>query len=213
MGQTYDSGARFVDVNLDGFTDIVRSYSFTSLYNLYYNYYVLPVGLPYGDIRELYINTGKTFVKKNSPDFGSNYTIKYLQDTTNYLSQSQILPIMSSTISENLNPKRTDILTAVTGTLGARTDITYKGTASDNLNPNLPINILVVDQIQQKETMNTLVAPTQYSFEGGRMYYNQEAIRDRRFAGFRKVTVQEGNKKTVSYFHQGDGDDPVTYER
>ena len=113
MGQLYDSGVRFVDVNLDGLPDIIRSYSFKSSFAAYYNYYIAPVGIPYGDIAELYINTGRSFVKKNNPNFSGNYTVSYSQDYTNYQSTAQIQPTTAS-VSENLNPKRVDIMMSVT---------------------------------------------------------------------------------------------------
>lgn len=105
-----------------------------------------------------------------------------------------------------------DMLKTVISPLGSKSEVTYKGSVSGN-NPKLPINILTVSEIKNTEVNQNLSETVKYTYENGRMYFDKKNVYDRRFAGFEKVTTEQGTKKTVKYFHQGDGDSVITFER
>jgi YD repeat-containing protein len=191
-----DSGVRFSDVNGDGLVDIYRSYNSTALSPYSYS-------APLGNYKELYLNTGSSFKKIDNPNL-SDYTVNYYN---NYQTAT------NSYLEEGANLSKQDILKNITSPLGSKSDISYIGSASTGLNPKLPINMLVVDKIVENETVKGLQETTSYKWENGKMYYDEKNVFDRRFAGFGKVTTSKGNLKIVKYFHQGDGDDLMTYER
>jgi hypothetical protein len=44
---------------------------------------------------------------------------------------------------------------------------------------------------------------TRYTYEGGKTYFGGD-VRDRRFAGFERITKQDALGSTQTYYHQGD---------
>lgn len=111
--------------------------------------------------------------------------------------------------------KQVNFMTKVTYPEGGDTTITYKSSAqfkdgSNNLlNPNLPIIHTVVSQISDND--GTTSAAHNYTYEGGRYYFN--TYLDRKFAGFAKVTDTDsaGNVKKT-FYHQGNTTDTTNGE-
>ncbi|MFA5946973.1 MAG: SpvB/TcaC N-terminal domain-containing protein [Patescibacteria group bacterium] len=98
---------------------------------------------------------------------------------------------------------RGDLLTSVSSTSGATTDVAY--TSSTVPNPSLPFSLQVVDTITTDDGFGN-VSTQSYTYENGSFYYNNEY--DRKFAGFGKVTTTDGlGNVTISYYHQGNTSD------
>lgn len=211
-GAQWDSGVRLVDMNSDGLVDVVKSILSTNPNN--------SSQIPSAqNINQVYLNTGSGWTISSKATL-SNYVVNYI------MYGSSVFPTYNEITEVNtngtLNTVKQDVLKTVTNSFGAKLDVTYKGSAQNTpigtaANPKLPINIFVVDSIKETEVKTGLIETTNYTFEGGKMYAdisnNGVNIRDRRYAGFRKVIVQKGNSKTVKYFHQGDGDDTSLSER
>lgn len=212
-GQIYDAGVRFVDINTDGLVDVIRSYTFNTANNCnYYSNYCST------SVNDVHINTGVGWVA-NSNFSLTNFVMNY--SATNNMN-SVPWTISQNDFSEintdgSVNGIKQDVLKKVKSPLGSTVDITYKNSVAGTLNSDLPFNVLVVDKINETEVKTGLIETTSYIFEGGKMYAdisnNGANIRDRRYSGFKKVTIQKGNSKMIKYFHQGDSDDGSLYER
>lgn len=200
-----DAGVRFYDVNGDGLPDLVRAYTSSQTEGMSSSINYAPTGV----IKELYINTGKGFVKINNPEISGSF-VSYSNPSW------RVLDTQNFVLEEVGGINKRDILKKITSPLGAKSEIIYKGSVSGN-NPKLPINILTVSEIKNTEVNKNLIETTKYTYENGKMYFNKNNVYDRRFAGFQKVTTETGtptnSKKVIKYFHQGDGDDVATFER
>lgn len=208
-GMQFDSGLRFVDMNSDGLVDVVRSYTFNNPGGCtsYSNY----CGTSVNDV---YINNGNGWVQNSSFKL-TNYIMNYT-GTVNMgaISWTNIQNDITDVNSDGIVlVAKQDVVKSIVSPLGSKLDVTYKNSVSTGLNPNLPYNVNIVDTIKETETKTGMIETTSYTFEGGKMYADTSNIRDRRYAGFKKVTIQKGNQKIIKYFHQGDGDDSSLFER
>jgi YD repeat-containing protein len=206
-GKNFDAGVRYIDLNADGLVDIVRSY------NARY-FYGWGGGNGSSFANDVYLNNGSEWVKSTEIKIDG-----YLVDSYLYYNPTgpEELTVTYKDIQEINSDGTTlitkqDVLKSVVSPLGSKSEVTYKGSVSQN-NPKLPINIQTVSEIKTTEVNKNLVDTTKYSYENGKMYFDQNNVYDRRFAGFQKVTTESGTKKTIKYFHQGDGDDVTTNER
>ncbi|WP_179293933.1 LamG-like jellyroll fold domain-containing protein [Candidatus Methanoperedens nitratireducens] len=115
-------------------------------------------------------------------------------------------PIKSKKVYLNNGPK-SDLLTRITYPTGGKTDIAYKATplystGSTLSNPNLPFIMDTVQSIATNDSFGN-TSTTNYSYEGGKYYYNTAF--DRKFAGFAKITKTDAaGNITKTYYHQGD---------
>ncbi len=224
LNSPYEAGVRFVDINNDGLPDIVRSYNS--------NYAGTSGSCPGGtfpttapvdqSVNTVLINTGNSFVSTSSPlsgylvtyskctdGFGNPYTLQ--KNTKEYDTDGDLDTDYDGATN---NTKKQDILTKVTSPLGSTLDVSYSWTTASGLNPTLPVPMYTVGTTTEKlSPSDSTPHVVSYSFQDGQMYFDDSAPRDHKFAGFGKVEVVDGNKKTVTYFHQGNGDNPSTGEK
>ncbi len=223
----YDTGVRFVDINNDGLVDFVRSYysnySGTGNPTCTDSYSPVPTTAPINQsVSQYYINTGTGFTASTSPLSG--YIINYgscaygmtsgflvTKSTKEYDTDGDLDTDYDGATN---NTKKQDVLTNVTSSLGSTLSVSYSWTTTGGLNPTLPVPMYTVATTTEKFSLSD-PAPhiVSYSFQDGQMYYDDSAPRDHKFAGFGKVEVVDGNKKTVTYFHQGNGDNLSTGEK
>lgn len=237
-GTDVDGGFRAVDINADGLEDIIKSWKsnqeiasgeLVQMYGPGCYGFCAPAIVNPGSESLVYINTGNGFTKLDNINLGGNSAITYdkgyVSSGWNPFWTRQIFSASFADSNFDGSPdfgggvssfKKQDILKSVVSPLGSKSEIFYKGSALQN-NPKLPINILTVSEIKTTETNKNLQELVKYSYENGKMYYDRNNIYDRRFAGFEKVITETGTgnelKRTVKYFHQGDGDNASLYER
>ncbi len=83
---------------------------------------------------------------------------------------------------------------------------TFTDSNGDALNPEAVRPIYVVDEVIYTDQIAANGYSASYEYEGGKWHY--EAVYDRLFAGFSRVTKTNGaGNVSVSYFHQGDDTD------
>jgi len=222
----YDLGVRFADINNDGLLDIVRSYSST--------YSSASTGLcPAGgftgtapvdqSVNTALLNTGSSFTSTTSPLSG--YLITYvkcndgwgnpfilMKSTKEYDTNGDLNTDYDGSMN---NTAKQDVLKKVNGSIGSVLDVSYSWTtASSTLNPTLPVPMYTVSTTTEKLSSSDFSPHiVSYSFQDGQMYFDETAPRDHKFAGFGKVQVIDGNKKTITYFHQSNGDSYATGEK
>lgn len=209
-----DSGVRMVDINADGFVDLLKSQKQQN-----------------GSvIRRVYINNGNSGwsqdegwgIDENSAlqvdfSFMNSYNKGVdlgdvngdgLIDIIESRKQG-VTPIQNVYISSG---EKADLMSGITISQGAETTIQYKGSAeyrdsSNNLlNPRLLLGLQTVSNISVDDSYGTTNS-TSYSYANGKYYFGNYL--DRKFSGFGKVTVtdDDGNTTTTS-FHGGTQNEP-----
>lgn len=224
----YDVGVRFSDVNNDGLPDVLRSYTSSYTTQGYTagcaaGYTAPPSTAPINQtINEILINTGTSFVPASStvPGYfvtysactaGSSYYNLYTANTREHDTNGDLTTDYDGATN---NTQKQDILKKVVSPLGATLDVSYTWTTKTGLNPKLPVPTYIVATTTEKlSPSDTNPRAIGYSFHDGQMYFNETSPRDRKFAGFAKVEVVDGTTKTVTYYHQGNGDDYLTGEK
>jgi YD repeat-containing protein len=224
----YDIGVRFSDVNNDGLPDVLRSYTSSYTTQGYTagcaaGYTAPPSTAPINQtINEILINTGTSFVPASStvPGYfvtysactaGSSYYNLYTTNTREHDANGDLTTDYDGATN---NTQKQDILKKVVSPLGATLDVSYTWTTKTGLNPKLPVPTYIVATTTEKlSPSDTNPRAVGYSFHDGQMYFNETSPRDRKFAGFAKVEVVDGTTKTVTYYHQGNGDDYLTGEK
>lgn len=114
------------------------------------------------------------------------------------------------TLFEYNSIAQTNLLSMITFPAGGNSSVTYKLSSQyiDNngqlLNPRLPFGVQTVQEIEYNDGNSNNWSHT-FEYSGGWFYYDGPF--DRRFVGFEK-TVKKNNEgiKTISYYHQGNGD-------
>jgi len=190
-GDGKDMGYRAIDVNGDGLADIVRRTESAGSYSYLNN--------GTGWTSSSYWHPPYDFVDRNGDtgtrmgDFNGDGKIDFIKTYTYFHIKD-----------------KADLLKKVTYPRGGSTSVTYQGSAqyksgSTYLNPNLPMSMVTVKQLTNNEGFGN-TSTSQFSYEGGKYYFNTPL--DRKFAGFGKVvkTDAAGNK-TKTYYHQGDASD------
>ncbi len=222
-----DIGVRFADVNNDGLVDVIRSY--TSNYQAGSRsacptgFSGVPSPAPTNQsVNEVYINTGTSFVSSSSTLPGYLVSLTSCGDilTSGYLVTSSSKEydnngdLTTDYDGATNNTVKQDVLKKVTSPLGSTLDVSYTWTTKTGLNPTLPVPMYIVatttDKLSASDQNPHAVG---YSFYGGQMYFDANAPRDHKFAGFSKVDVVDGKNKTTTYYHQGNGDDYTTGEK
>jgi hypothetical protein len=92
-------------------------------------------------------------------------------------------------------------LSTITFPQGGTAAVTYRTTAQDGNNPELPVSILTVSRIVTSDGLGTSVQKD-YTYSGGQMNFTR-GVRDRKFSGFANSTETDVNTITKTYFNQG----------
>lgn len=104
-----------------------------------------------------------------------------------------------------------DLLTRITLPTGGTKEVGYTFSAQQaSVNPNLAFPMLLVASTTNNDGFRTRDT-TLYTYEGGKMYLAGD-VRDRRFAGFEKITKQDALGSTQTYYHRGDTASTTTGE-
>ena len=204
-----DYGYRFTDINGDGLVDIV------------YDQYI---GL--NDPRKVYINNGAGWTDDTAWSLPGDAGLRYSDNRAQFVdADGDGLPELlwsdkkegSYTYGESFTNEGlvSDLLATTTLPEGGTVTVNYKTTSNygDNDgnrdNPNLPLNLQVVNQITYDSGFGNEWGET-YSYGNGEYYYEPDYLRDRKFAGFATTTKATDHSVTTTYFHQGlDGQDPT----
>lgn len=212
----WDKGIRFVDWNGDGLTDYIRAYTMPS--------YSTKAGgvsdIETGTYNYVYLNTGNGFVSSSLtiPEYIFNGVV----NSGNWAGQVDYNELVdwngdgildsagkTSTSTATVLP---DILIEITYPTGGQTNVTHKQSSQlASANPELPYPILVVTEVVNEDSFNDNQI-TSYTYEGGQLYFEDD-VRDRRFAGFERITEQNTLGSIRSYFHQGNASTTATGEQ
>ncbi len=206
-GDGNDMGVRYLDINADGLVDVLRGWVLPNNPNF-------DNGYTTGDYNEVYINTGNGFVKSStlkSPYFIKinpyNWKWNFSYQLTDYYDTNgdTLVDIPSGPTT------RADILKTITYPQGGKTSIDYKTSASgERFNLKLPTVLWIVSKITTTDGVGGEPQVDTYTYADGQGFFN--GSHDRKFAGFGKVTKDSGKSVTISYFHQGNGDNSSTGE-
>lgn len=208
-----DKGMRMGDINGDGLIDLVQEFYGTS---------------------ELYINTGTgwtTTIGVHPPgayqfvtvagdvgarliDIDADGLSDIVQSTTGNVNVSG-----GGTLDRHVyinTRKMGDLMSEVTTSQGGTIGVAYKSSAqfkegSVALNRDLPFVIHTVATTTYDSGFGNTWVKT-YIYSDGDYYYSSSSIRDRRFAGFGKVTETTDIGKTVTYQHQANGNSATSSE-
>ncbi len=210
-----DMGVRFIDINADGLVDILRGWKLPHNGPPGYSN-----GYTEGDYNEVWINTGNGFVKNTtlkSPYFISIENVNspgfFGYSATDYVDTNGdgIVDIPNSLTT------RTDLLKTIAYPTGGKTAVEYKPTSrfykpnsSALANPKLPTILWAVSRISTSDGLGNAPHVEDTVYEGGRWFFN--SANDKKFAGFEKVTKTDDASVTVTYFHQGNGDNAANGE-
>jgi RHS repeat-associated protein len=195
-GGFWDRGMRFVDVNGDGLPDFVRAYQMGHVSNNF-----AAPNESQSDYKVVFINTGSGWAT-SSPSVSASYLPQYI--TTPQIDTGAWNGIVCYNEYANWTgngQNGQDVLSSITYSQGGSTAITYSKTAQQGTHPELPYSLLTVSSIVNSDGLGT-TAEKDYSYNGGLQYVGM-GIRDRKFAGFAKVTESDANTKTTTYFDQG----------
>lgn len=195
-----DQGVSFGDMNGDGLVDILKSFYYSG-----------------NTTKEVYINNGTEWTLDNSYDlpivfsrlydwgYDENWSTKFIDLDGD--GDSDIISDSSwtgTTVYYN-NGGVSDLVNNIVTDKGSEIDINYLSSARYNdgknfSNPDNPLNIKTVQQINIDDGLNNGLV-IEYSYADGSFYYDNPY--EKRFAGFGKIEKLNGDKRTVSYFHQG----------
>jgi RHS repeat-associated protein len=203
-----DLGVRAVDVNGDGLVDLVTSYRYG-----------------YAGTGGTYINNGSGWTQDKSTwvsgwnfsdsqrDLGVQLVDVNGDGLPDIIKNGPIewWPYVTvNRVDLNNTKKLSDQLISIKHSSGGTTLMNYQTTptfmnGSSLANPDLPMTINTVSQIQITDGLGTTIS-TSYKYEGGKMYFGGSF--DRKFAGFNEITKTDSvGNYTVTYYHQGDGSD------
>ncbi len=199
----WDKGIRFIDMNADGLPDYVRAYHMPQ-------YQYLTNGAKPIDTKiynYVYLNTGSGWATSTlqMPSFiflGHPTSVSWGGDVEydEYVDWNGDGFLDSSHMqSEGMIP---DVLTTVTYPTGGSIGVTYAFSTKSGENPDLAFPMLLVTDITVNNGLGRSDKTT-YSYAGGKWHIPGD-VRERRFAGFAKVTAVDPNKTVVTYFNQGD---------
>ncbi len=204
-----ERGARFADVNGDGFMDEVDAYEeqFGSTRIVRLNNGLETIQWTNNTAWNMPIN----FIGQNGNDQGTR-----LEDVNGDGMADLVQAINDTFINFHRvylnNNQPSDLLKTITVPTGASTSITYKASpqyrlGGQQLNNELPVIIQTVNTITTTDTVFDTENTITYSYQNGSYYYDNP--RDRKFSGFGKVTVtdDDGNTTTTS-FHGGTQNEP-----
>lgn len=182
----FDRGIRFLDINGDGYLDIVRAYKGS------------PQSSPSrqvesADIKYVYLNTGSGWATSTAytlPEYImsaiANEEMKF-NEYANWTGNGQ---------------NNQDVLATTTYPTGGKTIAEYTKSAMLGTNPELPISLLVVTKLTTTDVTGRSFNRT-YTYSGGKMYL-ADGVRERKFAGFYNITETTPHAVTRTYFNQGD---------
>lgn len=204
----WDRGIRFIDMNGDKLPDFVRAYTMPS----YTTKAPGVTDIEVGTYNYVYVNTGSGFATSSLT--APEYIFNAYATSTHWTGQVDFnelvdwngdgLPDSAGKTSTSTATAIADVLVQTTHPTGGRTLVEHKFTAQmASSSPELAFPSLVVTKLTNQDNLggNETIL---YSYEGGKIYFNENNIRDRRFAGFRKITKQDDLGYTDTYFHQGD---------
>lgn len=159
----------------------------------------------------------RSFISSN---LVGEYNLQYFQDEVNnrsklssvqftgYDENSQSITEPATSFTYN-SLGDSGFLSQITESTGGYTEFEYKPStqykdSSNNLlNPKLPFVVFTVSQISYNDGFG-LTWENYYEYSGGWYYFN--GAFDRKFVGFEKVVkIDSYGNKTISYFHQGNG--------
>ncbi len=214
IGYTSDSKWRgiFLDVTGDNFTDIIGPDDSGSFNDL--NGEVRGLN----DSQKIWNSPGSGWIKLVAPlnaifyDFNNDGVMDYISPKDH-----NGVTTLSSTRSYMGKGSVPNRLIQITTPLGAQTNIDYSS-ASTNFDDNNAVPMPVVKKISTETIgQNQPSMVTQYSYTGG-SYFTDPATKQKRFAGFQKVTATESGSDltalriTDTYFHQANGSDSASNE-
>ncbi|MCH9808453.1 MAG: FG-GAP-like repeat-containing protein [Alphaproteobacteria bacterium] len=200
-----DFGYRVFDINGDNLNDLVRLS---------------------GSTKEVHLNTGMGWTSTSFTFASSNEF---------YFSERNIRPadVNGDGITDLVFAKKTsswndkyvylnqglnaDLMAEVEEPMGGARTAHYTGSAQlgdaddSRHNPDLPFTLPVVTAVVTDNQFGN-VATTTYDYFGGAFYATTSDIRDRKFAGFSRITAIDDLASTTRYFHQNNGNDSATNE-
>ena len=200
----WDRGIRFIDINGDGLPDYVRSYSIS-----YSSKAPTALDIEKGTYNYVYLNTGSgwatsTLQVPTTIASADNFPADYWNGKIFY---NELVDWngdgILDTDTQTSTTTKPDLLTRITLTTGGTKEVGYTFSAQQaSVNPNLAFPMLLVASTTNSDGFGTRET-TQYTYEGGKMYLAGD-VRDRRFAGFEKITKQDALGLAQTYYHQGD---------
>lgn len=203
--------AKFFDINSDGLADMVPDFSMSTRN---------------GDFNS-HINTGSGWINSAQWNVPESVLIDFKGNPINVIDvnldgspdffTTLNTQVYQTYVWENNTKTPVDYLSKITTSGGVTTDVTYKRSAryadafGEIANPDLPHNLVVVDELITTEPVTGQTSQVSQSYEGGDYYYND--AHDRQFAGFNKVTsIDDIGRTSVKYYHQGNDTDSVRGE-
>ncbi|MGE4053278.1 MAG: LamG-like jellyroll fold domain-containing protein [Vicinamibacterales bacterium] len=201
----WDRGIRFFDLNGDGLTDYVRSYTMPS-------YTTKASGIDdieIGTWNYVYLNTGTGWATTTlqTPQYittgllssPNNRWDGYVEFNEPVDWDSDGIPDYAGRTSTTTKP---DLLVRVNHPTGGSTDVAYEYSSQSGLNPDLAFPQLLVTSITHDDGFGNQEA-TSYTYRDGKMYLTGD-FRDRRFGGFGEIVKQTALGFVKTFFHQGD---------
>lgn len=187
----YDRGARFLDINGDGLPDFVRSYSTPS-----YTTSVAP-DIEIASVHVVLLNTGSGWATSTAYSLPGDIATGMVDSNI----WSGVVKYSEYANWHGNGQHYQDVISNINYSRGGSTDVLYKPTATST-NPELPISFLAVSKITNNDNKGHS-SETSYTYEGGKMYFAQ-GVRERKFAGFQKVTETNPTTIVKTYYNQGD---------
>ncbi len=195
MYDNRDNGGRLDDVNGDGLTD---NFDQGNVYINTGGEFIIdtPAVFPLGYIAwdgSKYVDAGTRLADINGDGFVDVLQYKYGDPDRVYIH----------------NGIKGDLLSTVTNQQGGVTTITYTTTPQTGLSSSLPLTLDIVATLTYNDGISTW--DKEYAYASGSYYTTN--IRDRKFAGFNKITETDDlGFVTKQYFHQGNASASSTGE-